>query len=1299
MFDRTSPAPRQGAACPRLAFLLAPLALACLVLALAASAQAGTILPTYIHDDQVWTAAGNPYQVQGGGLHIGPTEGGDPIVDIVIGPGVEVIVPVGSGIQFGSATTLLAEGSTSEPIRFRPGPETNGVEEWTMLDLQGSATLRNVSIESAGLGGNPAVMVWGSAVSLEDCRILDAAHAGVAVIEGATASIDRCEIHSSGTDGVYTSHSTLFVNDSTIEGSGALGLHHGSYGTIEVRGTTFRDNALEPLAVPAHTILRDNVFDGNGVNDIVFQTWHLGGDRLWQANVDIATGDPIRYRIPRIWVETNTLTIEAGAILANEDGDGLVVHDGGTLVAAGTSAQPILFTGHAGRSWCGLDFAPAATVVFRNVTVEDAGACNGGSVWLHGPHTLEDCIIRDSRSSGVYVYAVPSGARIARCTIEHNAQHGITTYSSHPLIEDSVLRGNGWSGVSLGGYSDITLLRDHFESNGYGDKGYRPIVAAITSVLVGNTFDQNAMQEIDMVGGNLPAGITRSWELSTDMTSGERLSYHVYWIGVQGSLTLPPGVTLHVADGIAVHDGAHLSIDGTTTMPIQLLPFPGTTWCGLDLGGAASVTLRNFTLASAGRCSGAAIMLSGAHDIEDCVVRDSRASAVYAVNVQMRVARCTFEDNAVDGIVTSNAEVTVEDSIFRGNAVGVHVGTGHATLRGNKLVANDVGLRLDYGGATAHDNVFSNPANLQNHQQAFIGSITPVAGTNIVGGAWIAGNAWSDYAGEDLDGDGLGDTLVPHAGGDMHPLVTAAPPPPPPPPARSFLATLLAQLGSLQDSAAIGAQTGATSSYDSAHDLAEPPAPPTETYARFYVVGASSVPELQRSVIAPAERMVFDLVLQSRGRDTTGDGIADPYVATVSWAPADFSALGGCAVLLETSAGLVDMEAAASHVLPVDAGQPYGRSGFDRSTMRVHVVCDLPDLAILGADPADRLLEGRPASVLVRIGNVGASTALAATMHWAIDGVWQTPIGISTPAPGDETVLQLHLPTDLSPGPHALDLAVETTPGEAAATLADNDFAASLFVEAHALRALAVPDALFMVAGDTADISIEVTNDGNAPTPYAIAWAIPEGWTATILADVGELAPGETGIAVIRLGAPSNGPASRGNIALTFVTSPTADPSKEAFVSVVADLGVVVTLSLPGEGWHLVSVPVVPRDASPSAVFAGVDAVYAWDGAGYVEPTQIELGVGYWVYTGRALDLEVAGTPESTMTRGPLDAGWHLVGAPSVTTTLVAAPAEAIEEMLYAWGAGGYAAIPSLTVEPGRGYWVFVLADGTRLSG
>jgi parallel beta-helix repeat protein len=110
--------------------------------------------------------------------------------------------------------------------------------------------------------------------------------------------------------------------------------------------------------------------------------------------------------------------------------------------------------------------------------------------------------------------------------------------------------------------------------------------------------------------------------------------------------------------------------------------------------------------------------------------------------------------SAWEGIRTySSGGTTISGNVIMNNKRGILIwgnpsGNGN-TAMGNTLESNTFGLTLSFG--TDSNSVYHNNF-VNNNIQAI---------DNGVGNQWdhgARGNYWSDYVGEDLDGDGIGDT-------------------------------------------------------------------------------------------------------------------------------------------------------------------------------------------------------------------------------------------------------------------------------------------------------------------------------------------------------------------------------------------------------------------------------------------------------------------------------------------------------------------------------------------------------------
>ena len=117
------------------------------------------------------------------------------------------------------------------------------------------------------------------------------------------------------------------------------------------------------------------------------------------------------------------------------------------------------------------------------------------------------------------------------------------------------------------------------------------------------------------------------------------------------------------------------------------------------------------------------------------------------------------------------------------NRYGIYLRSASNNTLTNNTASDNHGFGIYLSSSSSnliHNNYFNNTNNAYDDGYN-LWNTTKTKGVNIIGEPWLGGNYWSDYAGTDLDGDGLGDSLLPYnssgnvqKGGDYLPLIKAA---------------------------------------------------------------------------------------------------------------------------------------------------------------------------------------------------------------------------------------------------------------------------------------------------------------------------------------------------------------------------------------------------------------------------------------------------------------------------------------------------------------------------------------------
>lgn len=178
------------------------------------------------------------------------------------------------------------------------------------------------------------------------------------------------------------------------------------------------------------------------------------------------------------------------------------------------------------------------------------------------------------------------------------------------------------------------------------------------------------------------------------------------------------------------------------------------------------------------------VFFSDQLSIRDNLIREGRYGLHYMYSDHNRFERNRFVGNQVGSFIMYSGDITLEDNLFAesGGASGLGLGLKDAdSIRavGNLFVENEAGVYLDNSprgrdvrNRFARNVFFENDAGIRTlpsvtgnvfRDNDFVSNHRSVEVTGGVGEDQAArndwrGNHWSDYAGFDRDGDGVGDT-------------------------------------------------------------------------------------------------------------------------------------------------------------------------------------------------------------------------------------------------------------------------------------------------------------------------------------------------------------------------------------------------------------------------------------------------------------------------------------------------------------------------------------------------------------
>ncbi len=417
------------------------------------------------HSDSVvapetWSRANNPHRVN---VWVTIKSAGV----LTLEPGVLVCFGNGGGLWASNGGRLVAGGLDTARIVLTASDPADG---WWGVHLFGTpatpSSLRNVvlehtdyitafsthdshaaNIDSAVFRQNEqGLFLWGSGTALRRSRVDTVTSVTAAVTMGTATTFEKTVIRgAAGTGLAVVGTSGMSVLGGRVEGSGGVGLQ------VTTPGAAFL--AAQPVRVvggagyPAEMVVsafpklylgpsqQDSLL-GNARDTVVI----TGGTLQWYANASSTIPWRVTADIFVQWV--GILHATPGASLTMDSGVQIVAQGGGTVVARGTAAAPVLLTGH---GWDGIELkgAPALPSYFTNVRIEYVGFIGVFATENH-PAVIDSAVIRQT---GAAAWLWSKHSRISRSRVDTTTTSAAVDLADSTTLESTLIRGSAERGL------------------------------------------------------------------------------------------------------------------------------------------------------------------------------------------------------------------------------------------------------------------------------------------------------------------------------------------------------------------------------------------------------------------------------------------------------------------------------------------------------------------------------------------------------------------------------------------------------------------------------------------------------------------------------------------------------------------------------------------------------------------------------------------------------------------------------------------------------------------------------------